>query len=520
MKVRIDRGILPLLLLLVLAILLPSCGGGGGGDEGPPPPKAVTKPATNVSVDNAVLNGVINPNGLATNAWFEWGTDNAALTGRSPDFQKGSGTTDNQVVFTATGYQPKTTYYFRIAAINSAGKEAQGEIRSFSTPPLPTVTTGGPTEITINSAKLNGEVNPNGLQTNVWFEWGTDNNLVGYSSTMNQPIGNGIINQQINATIPVSGGVTYYYRIAARNPEGESRGEIVHFRGKILPVTTTTAATSVTGIGADLNGTVNPNGVETYAWFEYGTDSLLSTPSTTDNQLVGYQSTSQPVVFNVSGLTPHTTWYFRVVALNDAGTQKGAILSFLTDGIYVAVGDSITFGTGDGIPEDGFGYEPVLQNLLTASRGYPVAIANEGVPGVSSAYGADAIWATLSMYPSAKYFLVLYGTNDADTFYGGPVLKATYKSNMQTIISAILAAGKTPYLAKVPYTSNVRYSISSIVEYNAAIDELVAENGLTVSPPDFYTLFQNNTSLLNADGLHPNGAGYQSMAELWGQSLN
>ena len=90
---------------------------------------------------------------------------------------------------------------------------------------------------------------------------------------------------------------------------------------------------------------------------------------------------------------------------------------------------------------------------------------------------------------------------------------------MQTIISAILAAGKTPYLAKVPYTSNVRYSISSIVEYNAAIDELVAENGLTVSPPDFYTLFQNNTSLLNADGLHPNGAGYKSMADLWSGAL-
>ena len=172
MNVRIDRGLCPLLLSLALVLLLTSCGGGGGDSAGLPPPKAVTMPATNVRIDNAVLNGVVNPNGQATNAWFEWGIDNAALTGRSPDFPKGSGTTDNQVVFTATGLTQKTTYYFRIAAINSAGMETQGEIRSFSTPPLPTVTTGGPTEITTNSAKLNGEVNPNGLQTNAWFEWG------------------------------------------------------------------------------------------------------------------------------------------------------------------------------------------------------------------------------------------------------------------------------------------------------------------------------------------------------------
>jgi lysophospholipase L1-like esterase len=478
-------------------------------------------PATNVRLDNAVLNGVVNPNGLATNAWFEWGIDNAALTGRSPDFQKGSGTIDNQVVFTATGLQQKTTYYFRIAAINSEGKEAKGEIRSFSTLPLPTVTTGGPTEITINSAKLNGEVNPNGLQTRVWFEWGTDNNLVGYSATIDQPIGNGVINQPINATIPVGGGVTYYYRIAAGNPEGESRGEIVHFRGKILPVTTTTAATSITGIRADLNGTVNPNGVETYAWFEYGTDSSLTNPSITDNQLVGYQSTPQPIVSNLSGLTPHTTWYFRAVALNDAGTQKGAILSFLTDGIYVAVGDSITWGTGDDIPGDGFGYEPILQNLLTASRGYPIAVANEGEPGVSSDYGAAFIGDTLSRYPTAKYFLVLYGTNDAFTDNGliEPVSRGTFKSNMQTIISAILGAGKTPCLAKVPFTTNSRYSDTSIQEYNVVIDELVAENGITVSPTDFYTLFLNNTGLLDPDGLHPNGMGYQSMANLWTTDL-
>jgi lysophospholipase L1-like esterase len=265
---------------------------------------------------------------------------------------------------------------------------------------------------------------------------------------------------------------------------------------------------------------VNPNGFETSAWFEYGTDPSLSTRDVTAPQAVGSGVTDLPFSVSVSGLISYETYYFRFVANNAGGTQKGAIQSFPTEEYeyYVAVGDSITEGTGDNIPADGYGFEPILQNLLSASRGYPNTIANEGVGGVSSAYGADAIWATLSMYPSAKYFLVLYGTNDADTFFGGPVSRIAYKNNMQTILSAILGAGKTPYLAKVPYTSNVRYSIPSILEYNAVIDELVAENGITVSPPDFYTLFQN-TSLLDADGLHPNGTGYQSMADLWFSAL-
>jgi lysophospholipase L1-like esterase len=229
---------------------------------------------------------------------------------------------------------------------------------------------------------------------------------------------------------------------------------------------------------------------------------------------VGSGFTDLPFSVPVSGLDSSETYYFRAVANNAGGTRKGAIKNFSTGELFVAVGDSITYGTGDNIPSDGYGFEPILQNLLSASRGYPIAIENKGVGGVSSANGADAIWDTLSNYPSARYYLVLYGTNDADTFFGGPVSRESYKNNMQTIVSAVLAAGKTPYLAKVPYTTNPRYRITSIQEYNVVIDELVAENGITVIPPDFYSLFQN-TGLLDADGLHPNGTGYQSLANLW-----
>jgi lysophospholipase L1-like esterase len=190
---------------------------------------------------------------------------------------------------------------------------------------------------------------------------------------------------------------------------------------------------------------------------------------------------------------------------------------------YVAVGDSITFGSHDDISSDGTGFEPILANLLTASKGVPVTIANEGVSGATSADGASTISSSLSKYPSAKYYLVMYGTNDAylpglpsgrGLIPGDPGYGGSFKDNMQKIVSAILAAGKTPYLAEVPYTSDPLRSNAMIYEYNAAIDELFLTNNILVTPPPFYTYFQTHPGEL-ADGIHPNGTGYQSMADLW-----
>ena len=192
----------------------------------------------------------------------------------------------------------------------------------------------------------------------------------------------------------------------------------------------------------------------------------------------------------------------------------------------MAIGDSITVGSHDDNLADGIGYEPILSTLLAASRG-PNTIVNEGVSGTSSADGAASISSTLSKYPSAKYYLVMYGSNDAyipaipsgmglipgDAGYSG-----SYKDNMQKIITAILAAGKTPYLAEVPYTSDPLRSSAMIYEYNAVVDELYIANDIRITPPPFYAYFQTHLGEL-ADGLHPNGTGYRSMADLWFDAL-
>ena len=288
------------------------------------------------------------------------------------------------------------------------------------------------------------------------------------------------------------------------------------------PPVYTRPASAILTDRAVLIGTVNPNGSAADVWFEYGTDPALSTWTATPRQ--AKQPVPTPLSFRapVHGFSPYTTYYYRAVASNRFGVQRGDIQAFPTGEYYAAIGDSITRGGG------GRGYEATLSDLLRNSRGYPNTVSNLGEDGATSAGGAKTISFTLSMVPLAKYFLIMYGTNDARL--PRPVLsgkgkvpedagyRGSYKENMQRIISAIRSEGKIPCLAKVPYTTVGSINISSIREYNEVVDELVAANKIAVTPPDFYTYFQKHPDELS-DGMHPNNIGYDSIANMWFSAL-
>jgi lysophospholipase L1-like esterase len=215
---------------------------------------------------------------------------------------------------------------------------------------------------------------------------------------------------------------------------------------------------------------------------------------------------------------------------------------------YVAVGDSITLGEGDDYVADdtsfdgrniGGGYEPILNNLLTGAIGYPHTVVNEGVSGSTSAQGLAIMPEIIERNPAAKYFLILYGTNDSThTVPSGMGLvpgnlgyNGSFKDIVQQIVSLIAGTGKMPILAKVPIAYGPCGSCTPfpdpdnearnilIREYNVVIDELVAANGISVIPPDFYNYFRAHPEQMS-DNYHPNGSGYQSMANLWFNALS
>jgi hypothetical protein len=96
------------------------------------------------------------------------------------------------------------------------------------------------------------------------------------------------------------------------------------------PTVTSNTATNLTATSAMLRGSVNPNGSATITYYEWGTSSALATFSTTTSQSIGSGTDAVSVTANLAGLSAGTTYYYRAVGQNSAGTQRGSILSFAT----------------------------------------------------------------------------------------------------------------------------------------------------------------------------------------------
>ncbi len=94
------------------------------------------------------------------------------------------------------------------------------------------------------------------------------------------------------------------------------------------PMVTTDLPSNIASNSATLNGTVNANGLNTTAWFEYGTTSN-SYPNKLSTQTVS-GSGDTAVSIDISGLSAETTYYYRIVAQNSEGTTYGSEISFTT----------------------------------------------------------------------------------------------------------------------------------------------------------------------------------------------
>lgn len=93
------------------------------------------------------------------------------------------------------------------------------------------------------------------------------------------------------------------------------------------PVVTTIAASNITSVSAQLNGSVIPEGSSTNGYFIWGTDNP-PTQHTTANQALGSGFAVVLIDEVITGLIPGTTYYFMAVGANSVGTVDGAILSF------------------------------------------------------------------------------------------------------------------------------------------------------------------------------------------------
>lgn len=97
------------------------------------------------------------------------------------------------------------------------------------------------------------------------------------------------------------------------------------------PIVESEGAANVTAVAATLQASVDPEFAETHYYFEYGpTIAYGSTSPAPPGTSVGESNTPQRAKAAISGLSPGTTYHFRVVAVNSMGTTDGSDQTFTT----------------------------------------------------------------------------------------------------------------------------------------------------------------------------------------------
>jgi hypothetical protein len=108
-------------------------GGVFAGGVPTPPVRAVTNPATDVTVNSAKLNGTVDANGRTVSVRFQYGLTTSYGMTVTADPPTVSGTSPTPVSAILTGLQPAKTYHFRVVASDGIGGTVLGFDRTFTT---------------------------------------------------------------------------------------------------------------------------------------------------------------------------------------------------------------------------------------------------------------------------------------------------------------------------------------------------------------------------------------------------
>ena len=309
-------------------------------------PDATTGEFSDLTRTSVTLHGHVDPSGAGdiVDCHFDYGTDTSYGLG-------GAGCLDGNDVLVGTAGNPISTptdvhadlsglaadtdHHYRLVAAN-ASYPHPGKDATFKTPlAVGGVTTNAATNVTKFSATLNGVYNGDGDDIQFYFEYGPDTK---YGNTTATPPGlsNGTGTGPQNVSTGIAGLVangTYHFRLVAHNVFGYNYGpdQVVVTTPPDLPVVAGTYASPVTAGGATLNTSINPGSGPTVYRFQYGPTPAYGSqtypggPTVADDQL-------HTASTEISGLTPGTTYHFRVRATNFAGTTVGPDQTFTTPG--------------------------------------------------------------------------------------------------------------------------------------------------------------------------------------------
>src|SRR5262249_19647223 len=169
----------------------------------------------------ATLAGTVNPNGRETSWYFEYGTSTNYGT-KTPAKSAGSGSAPGAVIAPPTRPATRQTLHFPPLAPSDA-RPSRAAPPTVSTATAPAAVTGSVASTTFTSAKLKGTVNPNGLATNWYFEYGTSTSYGTKTATKSAGAGTRSVSESASIT-GLKAGTTYHYRLVATSASGTTAG--------------------------------------------------------------------------------------------------------------------------------------------------------------------------------------------------------------------------------------------------------------------------------------------------------
>ncbi len=151
------------------------------------------------------------------------------------------------------------------------------------------------------------------------------------------------------------------------------------------PSIAASSVTDIQGISALLSGKVNPNGLPTTFRFEYGTSTCPGSCTSTPQEGLGSVAVDRSASAAISGLSPDTTYHYRLLATNSLQeTATGPEQTFTTTQGFGFLGGAAGFEAAatklDGTPDTEAGSHPYeLTTSVNLNQGGESA-AQPGVP--------------------------------------------------------------------------------------------------------------------------------------------
>jgi large repetitive protein len=213
----------------------------------------------------------------------------------------------------SSGLSAGTNYYYRVTAYDGSHVSlgTSGTINVITLPDAPVaISAGSVTEISFD-AKWNAATSATGYYLDV----ATDNGFTSFVTGFNNKYVNNVTTYSVTG---LSGGVTYYYRVRAKNGSGTgaSSNTITVVTIPIQPIATSATLITSSGFRANWDSELGANG--------YKLDvSLVANFATFVGSYNDFNA-GNVTGYAISGLSSGTTYYFRIRAYNDNGTTNNS----------------------------------------------------------------------------------------------------------------------------------------------------------------------------------------------------